>query len=223
MFTNGREIRLTVRKWNNWDKDLETEIDGEEISLLLDDGEKTAAKPKKSQSTNFHPQNLIEKLWFPDISLQDREDLTQSTYLSAEMQFGLQFHLLMSRIERIEDIPNVLNTGVQEGEIELKNTKELTRRLTDLFNSSDYISLFDGKKEVLNEQTILVDATTTLRPDKIIIKENETIIIDYKTGIPSAKDLKQINQYKSTLELMGYPKVSCYLFYSSINELKQVS
>jgi hypothetical protein len=31
MFNNGREIRLTVRKWNNWDKDLETEIDGEEI------------------------------------------------------------------------------------------------------------------------------------------------------------------------------------------------
>lgn len=32
MFTNGREIRLTVRKWNNWDKDLETEIGGEEIT-----------------------------------------------------------------------------------------------------------------------------------------------------------------------------------------------
>lgn len=32
MFTNGREIRLTVRKWNNWDKNLETEIDGEEIT-----------------------------------------------------------------------------------------------------------------------------------------------------------------------------------------------
>ena len=31
MFANGREIRLTIRKWNNWDKDLETEIDGEEI------------------------------------------------------------------------------------------------------------------------------------------------------------------------------------------------
>lgn len=32
MFTNGREVRLTIKKWNNWDKDLETEIDGEEIT-----------------------------------------------------------------------------------------------------------------------------------------------------------------------------------------------
>ena len=32
MFANGREIKLTIRKWNSWDKDLETEIDGEEIT-----------------------------------------------------------------------------------------------------------------------------------------------------------------------------------------------
>jgi hypothetical protein len=32
MLTNGREVRLTIKKWNSWDKDLETEIDGEEIT-----------------------------------------------------------------------------------------------------------------------------------------------------------------------------------------------
>ncbi len=32
MFNNGREILLTVKKWNNWDKNMETEIDGKEIT-----------------------------------------------------------------------------------------------------------------------------------------------------------------------------------------------
>lgn len=32
MFNNGREILLTVKKWNSWDKDLETEISGSEIT-----------------------------------------------------------------------------------------------------------------------------------------------------------------------------------------------
>ena len=32
MFNNGREIILTVKKWNSWDKNLETEINGEEIT-----------------------------------------------------------------------------------------------------------------------------------------------------------------------------------------------
>ena len=32
MFANGREILLTVKKWNSWDKNLETEIGGKEIT-----------------------------------------------------------------------------------------------------------------------------------------------------------------------------------------------
>ncbi len=32
MFINGREILLTVKKWNIWDKNMETEIDGKEIT-----------------------------------------------------------------------------------------------------------------------------------------------------------------------------------------------
>lgn len=32
MFNNGREILLTVKKWNSWDKDMETEIEGKEIT-----------------------------------------------------------------------------------------------------------------------------------------------------------------------------------------------
>lgn len=32
MFANGREILITVKRWNSWDKTLETEIDGEEIT-----------------------------------------------------------------------------------------------------------------------------------------------------------------------------------------------
>jgi Mg2+/Co2+ transporter CorC len=32
MMVNGREVILTVKRWNNWDKNLETEIANEEIS-----------------------------------------------------------------------------------------------------------------------------------------------------------------------------------------------
>jgi Family of unknown function (DUF6175) len=32
MFANGREVQLTIKRWNNWDKNMETEINGEEIT-----------------------------------------------------------------------------------------------------------------------------------------------------------------------------------------------
>ena len=32
MVIERKEILLTVKKWNTWDKNLETEIDGQEIN-----------------------------------------------------------------------------------------------------------------------------------------------------------------------------------------------
>lgn len=37
MFNNGREILLTVKKWNSWDKNMETEIDGQEITNYVNE------------------------------------------------------------------------------------------------------------------------------------------------------------------------------------------
>ena len=37
MFTNGREIMLTIKIWDSWVNDLETEFDGEELTDIIDD------------------------------------------------------------------------------------------------------------------------------------------------------------------------------------------
>lgn len=37
LLTNGREIRLTVRKWDNWEYDLESEFDGVELRDVIYD------------------------------------------------------------------------------------------------------------------------------------------------------------------------------------------
>lgn len=37
MFTNGREIMLTIKIWDSWGNDLETEFDGEELTDIIDD------------------------------------------------------------------------------------------------------------------------------------------------------------------------------------------
>lgn len=37
MFNNGREILLTVKKWNSWDKNMESEIDGKEITDYINE------------------------------------------------------------------------------------------------------------------------------------------------------------------------------------------
>ncbi|MDD7887121.1 DUF6175 family protein [Flavivirga sp. 57AJ16] len=37
MFENGREIIIRIQKWDDWDGDLETEFDGEELGYIIED------------------------------------------------------------------------------------------------------------------------------------------------------------------------------------------
>ena len=91
-----------------------------------------------------------------------------------------------------------------------------------LFNNQDYLNLLEGNIKILNEQDIIINETSILRPDKIIFKKNETIIVDFKTGLPKNSDNKQVKEYQLILEKMKYPNVKVYLFYTAINELRIV-
>lgn len=57
MFINGREVRITVRKWDNWDLNLESEIDGEEIRNHIYDW-----MAKNTVQGRFNESNSSENL-----------------------------------------------------------------------------------------------------------------------------------------------------------------
>ena len=51
LFNNGREILLTVKKWNNWNNNMETEIDGKEITDYINEWlQKNTVKGKFSMA-----------------------------------------------------------------------------------------------------------------------------------------------------------------------------
>ena len=178
---------------------------------------------EKAASSFFEPKSITENLWFPDISLQDQSSLLENNLLSKERRFGNQFHIAMSLINDKTAIKSTIAQLEQSGEIEIDFVQPISQKIESIFNRTDFDQLFTDALEVLNEQSIILDEKTTKRPDKIILKKNETIILDYKTGIPSAKDEKQISEYITTLQKMEYPNVKGYLFYTALNELKVVN
>jgi ATP-dependent exoDNAse (exonuclease V) beta subunit len=194
------------------------------LEVDLNSGPRSISKSAAHEETDssFVPESIQDRLWFPHISLQDNEALGDRDYLSTEMQFGIQFHLLISRIERREDIASLTNIGIKAGDVSVDNRTELVEKLTAIFDQEEYRTLFDDAISVLTEQEFIVNATKTLRPDRVILKKDSTVIVDYKTGIPNAKDEKQVQEYGLVLNAMNYPQVEGYLFYTSLNELRRV-
>ena len=66
MFNNGREILLTVKKWESWDKNLETEINGDEIkNHIYDWVEKNAVKGRFNESNSTENRIDYEQVRIP--------------------------------------------------------------------------------------------------------------------------------------------------------------
>jgi len=55
-----------------------------------------------------------------------------------------------------------------------------------------------------------------------MIKNNELVVIDYKTGTKSDKDLAHVQGYLKDFSKMGYLHPKGYLWYISNNEIVEV-
>lgn len=193
------------------------------IHLHLGSSSHRLQEKTKESSVFFKPENISDKLWFPDISLQDQEKLGDKGFLSKEQRFGTQFHLAMAKINGKETIQPTIEQMIAEGEIESEFAHEIKLKINSIFGLSEFEGLFEGSYEILNEQSIILNETDTKRPDKLILKEAETIILDYKTGVPTAKDEKQMREYIATIQSMDFPAVKGYIFYTFNNTLKALN
>ncbi len=176
-----------------------------------------------SEKEIFIPKNISDCLWYPEIALRNRDSLTSESKLNEDAVFGKQFHLLVSKIEQEDQIDTEIEKGIAQGEINVEFREKIKEKIQDLMRSETYRQLFQNSIEIINEQEIIAGEEELVIPDKIILKKNETIIIDYKTGINRNKHIDQILNYKNILEKMGFPNVKCFLYYSINNHLQEVS
>jgi len=200
-----------------------TKTVGDKLLFISEKGTKNSDIDLNETLDQFYiPKNSTDNLWFPNIALQDREDLLLSDILSDEQRFGNQFHLSISQINSKDEIEDLLNSLEQSGEIEMAFKPRLKKSLENLFSSVEYKELFASAESILNEQTFIVSENEQLRPDKIILKKNATLVVDYKTGIRKKKDVQQVRLYKKLLSEVGYTNVSGYIFYTNENVLEQI-
>lgn len=196
----------------------------EDGKVILQFGTENRLETQKSDETNFfEPLNSIDQLWFPDIAFSRKKELKNDKCLSDEQRFGNQFHLLISEINSKDQISDSIKDLQDQGRIETQFAKKLNEKIIDLFNDPEYHSLFVDAIDHMNEQSIIIDEENSRRPDKVILKKDSTIILDFKTGMKKPVDIKQMQEYIGIFEKMSFPGVKGYLYYTGNNELIAVN
>lgn len=131
-----------------------------------------------------------------------------------KVRIGLFVHELLSKINTEKDIPKVLESYVLEGQITRDEKNEIQETLQEIIQN--YSEFFDEKWTVINEKDIMISESgesRIYRPDRILKGEEGYIIVDFKTGEETAKNEKQIENYKNILESLGRKVIKTQLIY----------
>ena len=117
---------------------------------------------------------------------------------------GNLIHLILSKIKTIEDVDFVFGEFLIDGIIASQEHQHLRAIILNIINHPHLNDYFTNDSLIYNEKDILKADGTFLRPDRITIKDNKAVVIDYKTGKEDPKHYVQINDYAKALEEMDY-------------------
>lgn len=141
---------------------------------------------------------------------------------------GKLLHNIFSSIRTVDDIENVL-TGLEfEGIIgSRKNREDLDAAIGNLLKNEQVKGWFSNDWSVRNECNIISWRNGEMeekRPDRVMMKKDETIVVDFKFGMERPEYDDQVRLYVHRLQEMGYPNVKGYLWYVlNGNRVKQIN
>jgi ATP-dependent exoDNAse (exonuclease V) beta subunit len=136
---------------------------------------------------------------------------------------GKILHEIFTLIKTREDVKTAVMRLHQQGKIA---SVELDRYIDFIEHSMNDIQVstwFTEAWTIMNEAEIILPGGEIKRPDRVMRKGNQVIVIDYKFGSRlEPKNEIQIKEYAGILQQMGYSAVEAYLWYVKLGRVVQI-
>jgi len=140
------------------------------------------------------------------------KDFFEPSEKREKINHGIFLHTLMSRIKVKDDMHSVIDQAVLEGIIRADEKESIEETVQWIVSQPALQAAFDGRAKIKNEVSLLIPGGER-RIDRIAIHDNRAIVVDYKTGVPTAHDEQQVAEYKLHLLAMGFSEVESFLVY----------
>tara|TARA_R110000822_G_scaffold164491_1_gene304995 strand:- start:150551 stop:153691 length:3141 start_codon:yes stop_codon:yes gene_type:complete len=151
----------------------------------------------------------------------ERFFMLQETEEAQNISLGNQVHEVLSAIRVKEDLEMVLRQFLQAGELDHNAIALVKDRILRLFDDPKISVWFSDDYEVFNEREIWFEGKAH-KPDRLLIKGKEAVIIDYKKEKESSAHQEQVKRYMNAMKALGYEQVSGHLIYVEPVIVKEV-
>jgi ATP-dependent helicase/nuclease subunit A len=175
-------------------------------------------KPPKAA----HPATQVESIYTPPSSKLKTKAATTASTLHLKLRDalhpthtaqGILWHEVMAEITHAEELLAVLDRYVASCRMTAEAAQDLLEHSRCWWKDPLMRSWFDGSWQVHSEAAILCPGSGEVRPDRVLIKGEEVVVLDFKTGVCSAAHHAQVAGYMQQLTRMGHPQVKGYLCY----------
>lgn len=136
-----------------------------------------------------------------------------------QRDFGIIIHSILAEAKGLEDAIQLVKQYTFEGRWEENIAFEITQKLAQLFAFPQVKGWFDPELPTLTEQGILLPGGVQKRPDRILIGEEEALVIDFKTGVKRESHAHQVQEYMALVKTLTQVPVKGYLCYLEPTEI----
>lgn len=236
-----KEIKMTCNMPELDEEDEENKEENDE-PIVYEYGEICiSSKKKKSDSTNrlvaipdavnVKIESLETEIDFKQSNRsadfirgdEDEEENLRSQYIRQ----GQLLHTLFASIDTKEDLIAAIERLLFEGVIEsAEKAQEIYEIAEKALNLDEVKDWYSGEWTLYNECSIIYNdeqgKMQTRRPDRVMMKGNEVVVIDFKFGKKKPEYYTQVREYMSLLSEMGYTDIKGYIWYVYSGELENV-
>jgi len=146
-------------------------------------------------------------------------------YRQQQINYGSLMHEILSKIQTPIDIESALQEAYFAGKISIPERKYFLLKLNEIVENKQIAHWFSNSYEIKTEAEILTVSGEKKIPDRLLISENELIVVDFKFGIFREEHLVQVQEYKELLSSVNELKnkqVKGFLYYAEKAELLEV-
>jgi ATP-dependent helicase/nuclease subunit A len=186
------------------------------------------AKEKEAGAEAF-PVSSVNLTYYESHNWHDKLKIKHSSTLLAEdaglskTDLGIYVHDIFSKLNDLQELPELLEKVKTEKMLNKEDFDSIQKLVTDnLEEDSILLPWFETEWQVKTEVPVLLQDGSLIRLDRVLIRENEAKILDFKTGLKSERDNKQVSFYRNTLKKMGFDKVTAHIAYLNPLEIVEV-
>ena len=128
---------------------------------------------------------------------------------------GIVLHDILSEVKRPQELEKAVAAAVRDGRLDAAGGQKALGFLQErLAAHPDWFPTEPGTDvRVLNEQSLFDRYGNEHRPDRVILRGRQAVIVDYKFGQAKESYCRQLERYAKLWHELGYDVIGAYVWY----------